>query len=314
MSLLLISSFWWFILNVIADEHPSNSKYHRNLAAKRLSHPINNVWPADDPTHIVSSEWSTLVPYYPHYPTRTVQVLDGHWYFGYQNDWNVSKLEYSESERLELTPNVTIVPSAFDVAMPGILGPRGTGFYRANVTIASNHSIYVYFSACAFYCQLYIDGKYIGDHRAGGYQPFGFEVSAKEEASIFTLKNSDNDNVVVREVFVVVDNRFNNVTAPTYTGGDFYAYGGITRNVLIHTLPLAKEISETDFNYLKRIEVFPYDIKDGFINCNIVFGRVFETTDRQRFNFIFDNNTNNAQLMDAFVKFSCVLFTVCEFI
>eukprot|EP01083_Nonionella_stella_P028678 78974_1 len=31
----------------------------------------------------VTSNWSTKVPFYPYYPTRTVQILDGNWYYGY---------------------------------------------------------------------------------------------------------------------------------------------------------------------------------------------------------------------------------------
>ena len=30
----------------------------------------------------VTTNWSTDVPFWPHYPSRTVQVLDGNWYFG----------------------------------------------------------------------------------------------------------------------------------------------------------------------------------------------------------------------------------------
>ena len=129
--------------------------------------------------------------------------------------------------------------------MPGILGPRGTAFYRTNVTIqdSSNHSMLVYFAACSFYCELCVDGNYIGDHRAGRYQPFGFAIDpckfdfGKEKSD--GIKNKDlrsdsssstsSSSSDVREIFVVVDNRWGNSTAPTHTHGDFYEYGGITR-------------------------------------------------------------------------------------
>eukprot|EP01045_Picozoa_sp_COSAG04_P041794 COSAG04_NODE_12882_length_630_cov_1.261770_2_plen_71_part_01 len=37
-----------------------------------------------------------------------------------------------------------------------------------------------------------------------------------------------------RTLLVAANNDFNKTTAPTHTGGDFYNYGGITRNVLLH--------------------------------------------------------------------------------
>ncbi len=84
----------------------------------------------------------------------------------------------------------------------GILGPRGTAFYRTYVYIKPGHKMLVYFSACSFYCQLYVDGMFIGDHKAGGYQPFSFKIDQS------TMETS-------REIFVVVDNRFNrSVFAP----------------------------------------------------------------------------------------------------
>ena len=41
-----------------------------------------------------------------------------------------------------------------------------------------------------------------------------------------TIRTTNSD---VKEIFVVVDNRFSSVTAPAHTGGDFYQYGGITK-------------------------------------------------------------------------------------
>ena len=283
------------------------------VSSERLKYPINHVFnPQTTKISATSAQdWSTTVPFYPPYPTRTVQVLDGNWYFGYQNGWNLSKVDYFQSERQQLTPNITTVPSAFDVAMPGILGPRGTAFYRTNVSIqdSSNHSMLVYFAACSFYCQLYIDGNYIGDHRAGGYQPFGFTIDpskfdfGKEKSD--GVKNKDlrsdsSSSSDVREIFVVVDNRWSNITAPTHTGGDFYEYGGITRNVLVHTLP--ERVDPDNYNYLLRIEAFPIDITAGTIDCNVIFGNTFTSSNKDlSFNFIFDNNAKDSKMMEATV-------------
>jgi hypothetical protein len=55
----------------------------------------------------------------------------------------------------------------FDNAPPGTLGPRGTAFYRKNITVSSNTPALLYIAACSFYCNVLVDGQSIGDHRAG---------------------------------------------------------------------------------------------------------------------------------------------------
>ena len=61
------------------------------------------------------------------------QVLDGNWYYDYQNNWNLSKLVYLKSEIIELTPNITKIPSAFDVALPGVLGQRCIAYFMVQI-------------------------------------------------------------------------------------------------------------------------------------------------------------------------------------
>ncbi len=52
---------------------------------------------------------------------RTVQVMDGTWYFGYGgDDWDLNQV-IDPSDFDKLTPNSTVVPSAFDVVGPGKL-------------------------------------------------------------------------------------------------------------------------------------------------------------------------------------------------
>ncbi len=92
------------------------------------------------------------------------------------------------------------------------MGPRGTAFYQANFDLTPNTTGMVYFSACAFYCRVFVDGQELGDHRAGGYQPFYFSVPASSQAT--------------RQLTVIANNEFNSTTAPTHTGGDFWNYGG----------------------------------------------------------------------------------------
>jgi beta-glucuronidase len=97
---------------------------------------------------------------------------------------------------------------------------------------------------------VFVDNVNIGEHRAGGYQPFWLTAPASGESS--------------REILVVVNNKFNGTTAPTATGGDFYFYGGITRNVIVHEQPAP--------TYILRVETFTTDYKNGVIDVRVVFG------------------------------------------
>ena len=135
------------------------------------------------------------------------------------------------------------MPSAFDaqaggdpdLGAPGKPGRRGTGLYSKEISIPAGKEGLLYFAACSFYCHVFVDGKSIGEHRASGYVPFSLVVPKSDKAQ--------------RTLLVAANNDFNKTTAPTHTGGDFYNYGGITRNVLLHTLPAATTI--------ERVETFP---------------------------------------------------------
>lgn len=96
--------------------------------------------------------------------------------------------------------------------------------------------------------QVFVDNITIGDHRAGGYQPFWLDVPPSASAT--------------RTLLVVVDNRFNATTAPTTTGGDFYFYGGISRDVLVHELPQAVTI--------RQVETFTVDVGQALVDVNVV--------------------------------------------
>lgn len=65
-----------------------------------------------------------------------------------------------------------------------------------------------------------------------------------------------------REVLVLVDDRFNSTTAPTHTGGDFWMYGGITRDVILHVKPAAY--------YLQRVSGVCGCVGRVKLNCCIL--------------------------------------------
>jgi beta-glucuronidase len=108
----------------------------------------------------------------------------------------------------------------------GYLGPRGTAFYRTQFQApAAGLPVRLQFQACSFYCRIFVNGKEVGDHRAGGYVAF-----FKDVASNLLKPNAEN------ELFVLADNRYNHTTAPMHTGGDFWHYGGLMRSVELHTM------------------------------------------------------------------------------
>lgn len=74
-------------------------------------------------------------------------------------------------------------------------------------------------------CRVFVDEKEVGEHRAGGFVPWYLDLE------------SPTSEETTRELFVLVDNRFNRTTAPLHTGGDFWHYGGLVRSVLLHDLP-----------------------------------------------------------------------------
>ena len=181
------------------------------------------------------SIWTVIAsaqPFFPHYPTREVAALDGAWSFAFNASFE-DPLDATIDAGAILTPETVTVPSAFDVAEPGVNGRRGTAFYRRQFTLApAGRSGLLHFSACSFFCRVFVDGEDLGSHIGGGYVPFQIRVPSSPSTS--------------RDLLVLVDNRFNATTAPLHTGGDFYMYGGITRSVLLHTLP-ADEAPSIDF-------------------------------------------------------------------
>jgi beta-glucuronidase len=197
-------------------------------------------------------------PVWPRFsPARQLQLLDGSdWRFGFAADSSLDPTAVDVGAMMKLLNTTTVVPSAFDaqaggdplLGAPGVPGRRGTALYSKTVRIEPGKEGLLHFAACSFYCNVYVDGVAIGDHRASGYVPFELVVPKSAKAN--------------RSLLVVANNDFSNETAPTHTGGDFYNYGGITRNVLLHTLPAV--------SYIGRVETFP--TSTTHLDVRVLFG------------------------------------------
>ena len=144
---------------------------------------------------------------------RSVALLDGEWKFGFVDGWNsgldsMSPTFDPSTDPRASTPNKTAVPSSMDVVAggaPGYLGPRGVGMFRTSFKLAAgaDSPARLQFQACSFYCRVWVNGKEVGDHTAGGYVAFWLDVPREVLAS---------DGV--NELFVLADNRFNSTPPP----------------------------------------------------------------------------------------------------
>lgn len=217
--------------------------------------------------------------YWPKYGgKRSVRLLDhGTWQIG-----QLRSIEHPTSSQsfdsmdpdfhpsnnpVAVTPNSTSIPSCVDNAPPGYLGYRGVTFFRTHFDYdLTKAPARLLFQACSFYCRVWVNGVEIGDHLAGGYVAFWLDIPIKAaaddgipstKASTRMRRNapssSSSTSTNNNELVVLVDNRFNDTTAPLHTPGDFWQYSGIMRSVELHAMPpphssIIGSISRSDNN------------------------------------------------------------------
>jgi beta-glucuronidase len=196
-----------------------------------------------------SGPWPSDTAFFPHYPTRRTSVLNGTWAFGWAaNSSVITTGSYADI----LTPNATSVPSSFDVAPPGIKGPRTTVFYRSTHPCTAGVPALLKFYAVNFFARVFVDGVELGNHSAGPYTPFTFVAPPCRAAG-------------ARELALMVNNEFRKDISPTATGGDFYFYGGIVRAIVVTELPRATQY------YIERVEPVTTDVGAGLIDVRVAF-------------------------------------------
>jgi beta-galactosidase len=100
----------------------------------------------------------------------------------------------------------------------------GWGWYRKHFSLSKDYSdrkVFVEFEGVQKYCKVYLNGKYLGDHK-GGYGSFDFDISE--------IVKPGEDNVLA----VSVNNRQkDDFKIPPMDAGIFDVYGGIYRDVLL---------------------------------------------------------------------------------
>lgn len=132
---------------------------------------------------------------------------------------NTDFYEYSFDGGLRLE-----VPGDWNSQSPELKYYEGTVWYGRHFDAdpASGKREFLYFGAVSYRCNVYLNGKLIGSHE-GGFTPFEIDVTDY-------LKKGDNF------LAVEVNNR-RTVDAIPALAFDWWNYGGITRDVMLVTVP-----------------------------------------------------------------------------
>ena len=100
----------------------------------------------------------------------------------------------------------------------------GWGWYRKHFSVSREYEgrkVFIEFEGVQKYCKVWINGKYLGDHK-GGYGSFDFDITRDIKPG--------GDNVIA----VAVNNRQKDqFRIPPMAAGNFNVYGGIYRDVKI---------------------------------------------------------------------------------
>ena len=128
--------------------------------------------------------------------------------------------EYSFDNGLRLD-----VPGDFNSQLPQLQYYEGTVWYARHFEtgkIPSGHRLYLYFGAVSYRCSIYLNGKKIASHE-GGFTPFQVEVTG---------------DVVEGDNFLTVEvNNRRSADAIPAMSFDWWNYGGITRDVMLVSVP-----------------------------------------------------------------------------
>lgn len=198
--------------------------------------------------------------------------MNGLWEFSFCENFAFTENDYSPV----VFTDKLYVPSAFD-AMPAYAGKRGVAFFRRKVQIPPGRNARIYFGAVGMYCKVFIDNVKIGEHYSP-YTAFECDIPAAEhedrEICVMACNCFDYELCCLQEAFF-----------------DFYAYGGIFRDVFLHVLPEGNLINWVGVNTLDwktgELQVkIKSTLENGAADININFN------DSESFKFAacFENN------------------------
>jgi len=165
---------------------------------------------------IINSDWT-----FNYYPNENAG--DGYEAAGYNDlNWPIVSIPHTWST-YETTGDIhPFIKDTSEYDNPYWL--RGWGWYRKHFIVNerfAGQKIFVEFEGVQKYCKVWLNGKYLGDHK-GGYGSFDFDLTG--------LIVPGKDNVLA----VAVNNRKNDeYNIPPMNPDSFYVYGGMNRNVTI---------------------------------------------------------------------------------
>ncbi|HBE40439.1 MAG TPA: glycoside hydrolase family 2, partial [Bacteroidales bacterium] len=171
-------------------------------------------------------------------PPRYEKIINSNWTFNYFPDEKEDKGYESPAFDDSKWPAISIPHTWMTYETTGEIHPfirsasendnpywwNGWGWYRKHFTVnpvVSGRKLFIEFEGVQKYCKVWINGKYLGDHK-GGYGSFDFDITE--------FINTGKDNLLA----VAVSNKRNdNYRIPPMAAGNFNLYGGIYRDVTL---------------------------------------------------------------------------------
>ena len=166
------------------------------------------------------------------------KIINSHWTFNYfpegSREINCESPAFDDSKwSLVSIPHTWSTYETTGELHPFIKSPSekdnpywwtGWGWYRKHFIVNSditNKKVFIEFEGVQKYCKVWINGKYLGDHK-GGYGSFDFDITEHV--------TKGKDNILV----VAVNNKQNDeFNIPPMAAGNFNVYGGIYRDVTL---------------------------------------------------------------------------------
>lgn len=171
-------------------------------------------------TMSLNGEWRTIVD-----PTGTVK-----WNKGNRQNYALNKSFFDDETVLTEydfnNAQILSVPGDWNSQELKFLYYDGAMWYRQMFDLAPEEGTrsFLYFGAANYASRCFFNGKQLGVHK-GGFTPFNYEITK------YLKKEGKGNAVVVR-----VDNTRHRGDVPT-TDFDWWNYGGLTRDVLVVTVP-----------------------------------------------------------------------------
>ena len=214
----------------------------------------------------------------PHYPDRQILDLNGFWEFSWLGD-----ADWDGVSPVSFQPQTTMaVPGVFDT-LPLYGQQRGLGVYRKQLPddFRLGERLRLTIGGLGLFGRIWFDGAHLADCQLP-YSGVHYDVTVAQEGP--------------HELVIAIDNRFDPERVPLFNPNyDFYAYGGIYRDVQLHRLPDCA---------IDRVQVTPLDLAtvrltiklDGDVPAECAFAVAFDQEEEQSFSRVVVDGTIQIEL------------------